>query len=82
MDKKIKLNTVIERTVHRHMGRVREGVHDFVILYLRRNKIEVDRDSLVAILDVVGKAIDAQHMEKVDHLLKELDNSINDFIED
>ena len=64
------------------MGRVREGVHDFVILYLRRNKIEVDRDSLVAILDVVGKAIDAQHMEKVDHLLKELDDSINDFIED
>jgi len=81
MDKKIKLNTAVEKTVHKHIDRVREGVHDFVILYLRRNRIEVDRDSLARILDVVGKAIDAQHMEKLDLLLQELDASLNDFVE-
>jgi hypothetical protein len=82
MDKKIKLNTAVEKTVHKHMGRVREGVLDFTILYLRRNKIEVDRDSLSKILDVVKLAIDAQHMEKLDLLLKELDASLNDFVEE
>lgn len=81
MDKKVKLNTAIERVLHRHQERVKEGIQDFTILFLRRNNLVVDQDSLVIIQDVHRKAFDAQHMEKLDLLMKELDDALNEFVE-
>jgi len=81
MDKKAKLNTAIERVLHKHQNRVKEGIHDFTILFLRKNNIAVDQDSLVTIQDVHRRAFDAQHMEKLDLLLKELDEALNEFVE-
>ncbi len=82
VDKKQKLNTAVERVIFKHMNRVKEGVHDFVILYLRRNNIHVDQDSLIAIQDVTRKAFDAQHMQKLNLLMKELDEALNEFVDD
>lgn len=81
MDKTVILNTAVEKVVHRHMQRVKEGVHDFIILYMRRNNIEVDRDSLVKIQDVTRKAFDSQHMEKIDIMMEELNEALNSFVE-
>lgn len=81
MDKKAKLNTAVEKVLHRHQNRVKEGIHDFTIMYLRRNGIEVDQNSLIAIQEVHRKAFDAQHMEKLDLLMKELDDALNEFVE-
>jgi hypothetical protein len=81
MDKKAKLNTAIERVLHKHQTRVKEGIQDFTVLFLRKNGIAVDQDSLVIIQDIHKKAFDAQHMEKLDLLMKELDVALNDFVE-
>ena len=81
MDKKVKLNTAVEKVLHRHMNRVKEGIQDFTVMFLRRNNIDVDQASLVVISDVHKKAFDAQHMEKIDLLMKELDDALNEFVE-
>lgn len=81
MDKTVKLNTAVEKVVHRHMQRVKEGVEDFIVLYIRRNGLEVDRPSLKIIQDVTRKAMDAQHMEKVDIMMAELNEALNSFVE-
>ena len=81
MDKKVKLNTAIESVLHKHQQRVKEGIQDFTILYLRKNNINVDQDSLVVIQDVHRKAFDAQNMEKLDLLMRELDEALNEFVE-
>lgn len=82
MNKRDKLATSVERTVHNHMKRVKEAVTDFTQLYIRRNNIEVDRPSLAVILDIVNKGIESEHMNKLDLFMKELDKSLSEFEQD
>jgi len=78
MGKKEKLTTEIERTLHKHMQTIKESAVDFTVLYIRRNNIDVDRDSLAKICDVFRKAIDNEHLNHVDRFLAELDKSLTD----
>lgn len=79
MSKRDKLNTTIERTVHKHVQRIKEATIDFTQLYIRRNNIEVDRPSLAAILDIVSQGIDSEHMNKLDVFMSELDKDLAAF---
>ena len=80
--KKDKLNTQIEKTVHRHMDRVTEGAIDFTFLFIRRNNVDIDRDSLNTAVNIFREAMASEHLGKLDIFMKELDKSINSFIED
>ena len=79
MSKRDKLNMAVEKTVHRHVQRVKEAMIDFTQLYVRRNNINVDRPSMGAVLDIVGKGIDSEHMNKLDVFMKELDAALAEF---
>lgn len=79
MGTKEKLTTEIERTLHKHIGTVKESSIDFVVLYIRKKNIDVDRDSLSKILEIFRMAIDNEHMNNVDRFLKELDSTLTDF---
>jgi hypothetical protein len=82
MNKKDKLTTAVERTVHKHVDRVKEATIDFTHLYIQRNNIQVDRPSLAAILEIVRKGIDSEHMNKLDIFIKELDGTLNSVVEE
>lgn len=79
MNTKEKLTTEIEKTLHKHINTVKESSTDFVVLYIRRNNINVDRDSLAKILDIFRLAVDNEHMNHVDRFLKELDSNLTAF---
>lgn len=82
MNKKEKLTTEIEKTLHKHMTSVKEGSVDFVVLYIRRNNIDVDRDSLAKILDIFRIALDNEHLNKIDKFLLDLDKTLTEFSKD
>ena len=74
-----KLDTVIEREVHRLVRDIREHTYDFTHLYLRRNGIEVDRGQLEKILEVVKVAIDDGEGSKIGMFHERLKKSLDDF---
>jgi len=82
MDKKAQISTAIERVLHKHMERVKEGTIDFTHLYLQRNNIHVDRPSLAKVLEIVRLALDSEHMNKLDQFMAELDGTLNSVVHD
>jgi phosphopentomutase len=76
MGKKEKLTTEIEKQLHKHMQTIKESSVDFTVLYIRRNNIDVDRDSLAKICEVFRKAIDSEHLNHVDRFLTGLDKAL------
>jgi hypothetical protein len=74
-----KLTTEIEKTIHGHVQTIKESSIDFVVLYIRRNNINVDRDSLAKILEVFRIAIDNEHLNNVDKFLQNLDKTLTEF---
>jgi propanediol dehydratase large subunit len=80
--KKNKISLEVERTLHKHMDRVKEGTIDFVHLYIQKNNIPVDRPSLAKILDIVRLALDSEHMNKMDIFLKDLDSALTSAVKD
>ena len=81
-NKKAKLTTEIEKKIHNHIQMVKESTVDFTHLYLRRNNMSVDGEVLSRVLEVVRLGIESEHMNHIDRLLKELDKSINEVVED
>jgi len=82
MGKKEKLTTEIERKLFQHIQTVKESSVDFTVLYIRRNNIDVDRDSLTKICDVFRIAIDNEHRNAVDRFLAELDKSLTAVVDE
>jgi len=82
MGKKEKLTTEIERKLHKHIQVIKESSIDFTVLYIRRNNIDVDRDSLAKICEVFRKAIDNEHMTHIDRFLADLDKTLTEVAEE
>jgi len=79
MSKRDQINLVVERALHRHIQRIKESTMDFTQLYIRKNNVEVDRSSMAAVLDIVGRGIDSESMNKLDLFMKELNDSLAEF---
>ena len=81
--KKQKLQTDIERQVQFLVSeRIKNHVQDATVLYIRRNKLQVDGDSMVKVLDAVNVAIDDAYLQHVDEFMGKISNSLNAFEED
>lgn len=52
-----KLETLIERELHRFFSVVTEHVVDFVHVYVLRNKLDLDRPTLLKTLEIVRVAM-------------------------
>lgn len=74
-----KLNTAVEKAIHRHVQRVKESTIDFVHLYVRRNNVELDRPTLARVLEIVSEGLTSEHMNKLDLFMKELDDTLTEY---
>lgn len=80
---KQKLRNDIERNVRLLVGeRIKNHVQDFSVLYVRRNKLQVDGESMVKLLDVVGVAIDDAYLKFIDEFTSKIATSLETFEED
>lgn len=57
VDKRLKLDTTIEKELHKLVNKVAEHTWDFTHLYLRRNGFEIDKQVLETILNVTKLGI-------------------------
>lgn len=77
------LRTHIEKTFHRLLAdEIKEHIVDFTILYIRKNKLAVDSESLSKILEVVRLAVDDGYFKYVDMALDKLQPQLEEFVAD
>jgi fructose-specific phosphotransferase system component IIB len=82
-NKKQKLQMEIERNVQFLVSeRIKNHVQDATILYIRRNKIQVDGESMVKVLDAVNVAIDDAYLQNVDELMNKINATLEAFEEE
>lgn len=75
---KQELTDAIDKTFQKLLTQdIKEQVIDFTVLWIRRNKIDVDRDSLTKILDVFRIAIDDSYHKNSGRVLSKLDAPID-----
>jgi hypothetical protein len=77
--KKDRLNTAVEKSIHRHVQRIKESTVDFVHLYVRRNNIDLDRPTMAKVLEIVSEGLTSEHMNKLDMFMRELDDTLTEF---
>ena len=81
MDKD-KLKNEIEREFNQMVNTdIKEDLVDFIVLYVRKNKLPVDRESMSIVLEVMRNAFGDVYFKHVDHMLDRLDGKINDFVD-
>lgn len=74
-----KLETAVEREVYKLVREIKEHTFDFTMLYVRRNKLDVDGEVLRAVLDIVDKAVLDGYQRNIDRFMKGLDTTLADF---
>jgi len=80
---KDQLRTEIEKTFQRLItDQIKEQVVDFSVLWVQRNKLAVDRDSMAKVLDVVRIAIDDAYYKNIDVAMNLLDSKLQEFVDD
>lgn len=78
-----KLREKIERSFHNLLtNEVKEHLVDFVVLYVQRNKMPVDRDAMTQILEVVRIAIDDAFHQNIDRCMDGLAPALEEFVSD
>ena len=81
MNTKEKLNMEIERRIHKHIDTIMESTIDSMFLYIRKNNLDIDRDSLSRTMEVLRKILPSEHLAKLDVFLNGLDKTLTEFIE-
>lgn len=80
---KLKFKTLVEKNIQRLVSRnIREHVVDFVVLYVRKNKIAVDGELLNQLLQIVQQGIDDGYYRNIDGVMGNMDKTIEEFIEE
>ena len=74
-----RLNTLIEREVHKLMTQVGEHVYDFVHVYAMRNKLELDRPTMLKVLEIVKLAIQDGFQSKIAFFNEGIDKAVEDY---
>jgi hypothetical protein len=82
MNKKAKLMTEVEKAVHKYIESIKEMSVDSTVLYIQRNNIPVDRDSMNKTIEVFKMSLDSQQMQLLDRLVRDLDKSIGEALKD
>lgn len=74
-----KLDSVIEKDVHKLIFEIKEHVYDFTHLYLRRNKIEIDQQVVETILKVVQLAIQEGELSKIGSFHERIKKTLDEY---
>lgn len=77
MSKKVKVMTEIEKAVHKYIEIIKEMSVDSAVLYIQKNNIPVDRDSMNKTIEVFKMALDSQQMQQMDKLVKDLEKALS-----
>ena len=80
---KTTIKSKIERAIYKLVAdEIKEHVVDFTVLYIRRNNMDVDRDSMAKVLEVIRVAIDDAYFKNVDSTMQSLDADLEEFVVD
>lgn len=69
--------TEIEKAVHKYVEIVKEMSVDSTVLYIQKNNIPVDRDSMAKTIEVFKMALDSQQMQQLDIFVKSLEKTLS-----
>lgn len=76
---RLKLDTTVEREVHKYTRQIRERTYDSVMLYTRRQNIEIDPVLLEAVLDAVKLAIDESALNNMNSLFANIKTAVDHY---
>jgi hypothetical protein len=79
---RVKLDTAIEREVHRLIKNISEGVYDGVQLYARRNNLPVEPELLSHILKTVQIIINEHELKHIDSFHNNIKQQLDDYTGD
>ena len=82
MSKKAKVMTEIEKATHKYVEIVKEMAVDAAVLYIQKNNIPVDRDSMNKTIEVFKMALDSQQMQHLDRYVRDLQKVLDTVVED
>jgi hypothetical protein len=77
-----KLDTAIEREVHRLVKSISEGVYDSVQLYARKNNLPVEPEVLTHILKTVQIVISEYELKNMDSFHNGIKRQLDDYVGD
>lgn len=82
MNKKAKVMTEIEKATHKYIEIVKEMAVDSAVLYIQKNNIPVDRDSMNKTIEVFKMALDSQQMQLMDRFVKDIEKAVSAALDD
>lgn len=81
-EQRAKLDTTIEREVHRLVKSISEGVYDSVQLYARKNNLPVEPEVLTHILKTVQIVISEYEFKNIDSFHNNIKRQLDDYVGD
>lgn len=81
-EQRVKLDTAIEREVHRLVRNISEGVYDRMQLYVRSNNLPVEPDVLTHILKTVQVVISEFELKNIDAFHANIKRQLDDYVGD
>lgn len=81
-DKRVQLDTKIEREVHRLVHAISEGVYDRMQIYVRKNDIPVEPEVLTHLLKTVQVVISEFELKNLDTLHANIKSQLDDYVGD
>ena len=81
-NQRVKLNTAIEREVHRLVKTISEGVYDGVQIYARKNNLPVEPEVLTHILKTVQLVISEHELKNIDSFHRNIKQQLDDYTGD
>lgn len=79
---RVKLDTTIEREVHRLIKSISEGVYDSVQIYARKNNLPVEPEVLTHILKTVQVVITEHELKNIDAFHRNIKNDLDSYVGD
>lgn len=74
-----KLETTIETATFKFITMIKESASDSVMMWINRNRVDIDLALAQRILDQYKTAIDTEAMSKMDLFMKDLDKELTKF---
>lgn len=74
-----KLETTIETATFKFITMLKESASDSVMLWINRNRVDIDLALAQRILDQYKTALDTEAMSKMDLFMKDLDKELTKF---
>ena len=81
-DKRIQLDTKIEKEIHRFVQKISESTYDKLQVFVRKNNYPVDYDVLTSILNTMKIAITEAEMTNMDSFHNSIKKELDDYTGD